>query len=141
MRCSERRRRRAPIVVGLLLLAATVAGAQSRPARVPIQADLIACVLPSDACRDGTLVRLRAGDRDLELSVLNVLQISNQLSVNQILTELRRFPQTAIAPREILAGLVAPEPLRIRTVIRLEARTLLIQRVQPADRVGRLLSR
>jgi len=124
----------------VVLLASAVVYAQSRPARVPIQADIIGCVLPSDECANGTLVRVRAGDRELELSVLNILQISNQLSVPQILTELRRFPQTAMAPREILAGLVSPKLLRIRTVIRLEARTLLIQRVQAANRADRLLS-
>lgn len=127
--------RRVLLAVLVLLVATGVASAQDRRGRVVIEADLIACVLPSTECEKGTLVRVKAGERELELNVLNILQITNQLSVPQILTELRRFKQTAIGPKELLDQVVAPKPLKIRVFIRLEARTLFVQVVQPASQV------
>jgi len=126
-------------VVGVLVTVG-VADAQDRRGRVPIEGDLIACVQPSEECRFATPVRVKAGDRELVLDVLNIRQITNQLSVDQVLTELRRFQQTAVAPPEILARLVPPKPLRIRAIIRMESRTLFIQLVEPASRVQLQLS-
>jgi hypothetical protein len=128
------------VLVVVMLLGAAAADAQDRRARIAIEGDIIACVQPSEECGRTTPVRVKAGDREIVLGVLNILQITNQLSVGQILTELRRFQQTAIAPKEILDKLVAPKPLRIRTIIRMEARTLFIQLVQPASRVDLQLS-
>jgi hypothetical protein len=127
-------------LVVVTLLGAALADAQNRRARVPIEGDLIACVQPSEECGKTTPVRVKVGDREIVLGVLNILQITNQLSVPQILTELRRFRQTAMGPKEILDELVPPKPLKIRAIIRMEARTLFIQLVQPASRVDMQLS-
>jgi hypothetical protein len=127
VRCPAATLLRASVFVLVLGVPSLAAPRVSRPPVVEIDG----CVMPAPACgsvRD--VIRLRAGDRKLELAVERLSVPMSTTSSSKVLDELKLRGVSAHGPSELTARLVAGAHLRIRGVLR-SGPYLLLQSVEP----------
>jgi hypothetical protein len=122
-------------LVGVALVVAVVAGA--RGPRRPPTVEIDGCVMPATACTDVRgVVKVREGDRKLELAVERVFLPGSTASPSQLLTELKLRGMSVHGPSELTTRLVAGAHLRIRGLFR-PGPMMLLQSVEPRPDEGK----
>jgi len=114
----------------ILLLLATSAPTFARIAPPPV-VELDGCILPATACTDvRDVVKLRVGDRNLELAVERVFLPGSASSGSKLLTELKLRGLNVHGPKEITPRLTAGAHVRIRGILR-AGPMMLVQSIEP----------
>ncbi len=120
------------VLVGIAM--AAVASARIR--RSPT-VEIDGCIMPATACtavRD--IVKVREGDRKLELAVERVDVPGTTASSSKLLTELKLRGMAVHGPSELTSRLVAGGHVRIRGVLR-PGPMMLLQSVEPRPDEGK----
>jgi hypothetical protein len=116
--------------VAIVLTLATAAPVFARSARPPT-VEIDGCVMPATACADVRgVVKVRVGDRKIELAVERVWLPGSAASGSKLLTELELRGLTVHGPKEVTGRLAPGAHVRVRGVLR-TGPMMLVQSIEP----------
>ena len=116
----------------LFTLVALLVAAQAAARGLPLNVELVGCVLPAPACsatRD--VLTLNEHDRKLSFAVDTLhLRSTTRATSSQVLSEMKLYPLRVHGPDELVKRLTAGAHLRVRAALRLGNRYLMLTSVE-----------